>query len=137
MAKLYFRHGTMGSAKTLNLLAVAHNYRAQGKRVLVIKPRLDDRFGANIVASRAGLRAEADLMVERDNATESAKAAQRAQLRAEESARLAEKAHADALTQRDIAFKATERAETLYAKEHDRAERLEKEIGKTITVLRK
>lgn len=64
MAKLYFRHGTMGSAKTLNLLAVAHNYRAQGKRVMLLKPRLDDRFGAKDVASRAGLRAEADLIVE-------------------------------------------------------------------------
>ena len=31
MAKLYFRYGTVGSAKTLNLLAVAHNYRQQGK----------------------------------------------------------------------------------------------------------
>ncbi len=66
MAKLYFRHGTMGSAKTLNLLAVAHNYRAQGKRVLVMKPRLDVRFGTKDIASRAGLRAEADLMVDRD-----------------------------------------------------------------------
>ncbi|MGZ3423065.1 MAG: thymidine kinase [Polyangiales bacterium] len=66
MAKLYFRHGTMGSAKTLNLLAVAHNYRAQGKRVVVLKPKLDDRFGAREVASRAGLRAEADLLLEND-----------------------------------------------------------------------
>jgi thymidine kinase len=64
MAKLYFRHGTMGSAKTLNLLAVAHNYRAQGKRVLLLKPKLDDRFGARDVASRAGLRAEADILLE-------------------------------------------------------------------------
>lgn len=64
MAKLYFRHGTMGSAKTLNLLAVAHNYRAQGKRVMLLKPKLDDRFGARDVASRAGLRAEADLLLE-------------------------------------------------------------------------
>lgn len=67
MAKLYFRHGTMGSAKTLNLLAVAHNYRAQGKRVLLLKPKLDDRFGARDVASRAGLRAEADLLVEENS----------------------------------------------------------------------
>lgn len=66
MAKLYFRHGTMSSAKTLNLLAVAHNYRSQGKRVLLVKPRLDDRFGAAAIASRAGLRADADLLVERD-----------------------------------------------------------------------
>ena len=32
MAKLYFRFGTVGSAKTLNLLAVAHNYRQQGEK---------------------------------------------------------------------------------------------------------
>ena len=43
MAKLYFRHGTVGSAKTLNLLAVAHNYTSQGKRVVLAKPWLDDR----------------------------------------------------------------------------------------------
>ena len=66
MAKLYFRHGTMGSAKTLNLLAVAHNYRSQHKRVLVLKPRLDDRFGTRVVESRAGLRADADMLVDRD-----------------------------------------------------------------------
>ena len=46
MAKLYFRYGAMGSAKTMNLLAVAHNYEQQGKRVVLIKPALDDRFGA-------------------------------------------------------------------------------------------
>ena len=66
MAKLYFRHGTMGSAKTLNLLAVAHNYRSQNKRVIVMKPRLDDRFGTNVVESRAGLRVNADILLDRD-----------------------------------------------------------------------
>ena len=66
MAKLYFRHGTMDSAKTLNLLAVAHNYRSQGKRVLLVKPRTDDRFGAAAIRSRAGIEAEADLLVEAD-----------------------------------------------------------------------
>lgn len=64
MAKLYFRHGPMDSAKTLNLLAVAHNYRSQGKRVLLLKPRLDTRFGAAQIASRAGLEARADLLVD-------------------------------------------------------------------------
>ncbi|MCB9567140.1 MAG: thymidine kinase [Myxococcales bacterium] len=66
MAKLYFRHGTMDSAKTLNLLAVAHNYRSQGKRVLLLKPRLDVRFGSRSIASRAGLEASADLLVDPD-----------------------------------------------------------------------
>lgn len=63
MAKLYFRHGAVDSAKTLNLLAVAHNYRKQGKRVLVLKPAIDDRFGQRKVVSRAGLEIEADYLV--------------------------------------------------------------------------
>ncbi|MBQ1265389.1 MAG: thymidine kinase [Proteobacteria bacterium] len=63
MAKLYFRYGAMGSAKTLNLLAVAHNYEAQGKHVYLIKPLLDDRFGACAIRSRAGLSRDADLCV--------------------------------------------------------------------------
>ena len=38
MGKLYFRHGAVSSAKTLNLLAVSHNYKSQGKQVLLLKP---------------------------------------------------------------------------------------------------
>ncbi len=63
MAKLYFRYGAVGSAKTLNLLAVAHNYRQQEKRILILKPALDTRFGANRVRSRAGLEQEADIVL--------------------------------------------------------------------------
>ena len=66
MAKLYFRHGTMSSGKTLNLLAVAHNYEQKGERIVVIRPRLDERFGAETVASRVGIRREADLLVDDD-----------------------------------------------------------------------
>ncbi len=66
MAKLYFRYGTMGSAKTLNLLAVAHNYRQQGKAVIVAKPALDVRFGRHLVTSRAGLSERADILLEVD-----------------------------------------------------------------------
>lgn len=63
MARLYFRYGVVGSAKTLNLLAVAHNYEQQGKRVLVLKPEMDTRFGRELVRSRAGLRRNADILV--------------------------------------------------------------------------
>jgi thymidine kinase len=63
MAKLYFRYGTVGSAKTLNLLAVAHNYREQGKRVLLLKPEMDIRFGKESIRSRAGLEMAADILV--------------------------------------------------------------------------
>ena len=63
MRKLYFRHGTVGSAKTLNLLAVAHNYERQGRRVVVAKPALDTRDGPRRVESRAGLGRDADLVI--------------------------------------------------------------------------
>lgn len=66
MAKLYFRHGTVGSAKTLNMLAVAHNYRQQGKEVLLLKPELDVRFGKDQIKSRAGLEMSADVLIRDD-----------------------------------------------------------------------
>jgi thymidine kinase len=66
MAKLYFRYGTVGSAKTLNLLAVAHNYRQQGKSILLLKPELDVRFGKASIKSRAGLEMTADILVAPD-----------------------------------------------------------------------
>jgi len=55
-----------GLGEVADLLAVAHNYRKQGKRVLLMKPRLDVRFGAAKISSRAGLEAEADLMIDED-----------------------------------------------------------------------
>ena len=66
MGKLYFRHGAVSSAKTLNLLAVAHNYRQQGKQVVVLKPSLDVRFGVEDVTSRAGLTQKADFLIRSD-----------------------------------------------------------------------
>lgn len=66
MAKLYFRYGTVGSAKTMNLLAVAHNYRHQNKNVLLLKPKLDTRFGMDVIKSRSGLTMDADVLVEAD-----------------------------------------------------------------------
>lgn len=64
MAKLYFRHGTVGSAKTLNLLAVAHNYRQQGKKILLMKPDMDTRFGKENIKSRSGLEMKADILIQ-------------------------------------------------------------------------
>lgn len=66
MAKLYFRYGAMGSAKTMNLLAVANNYELQGKHVVLIKPALDDRFGAENIQSRVGITRKADICVHPD-----------------------------------------------------------------------
>jgi len=66
MAKLYFRFGVVSSAKTLNLLACAHSYEVQGKRVIVMKPAMDTRFGAEKVMSRAGLDRKADILLAAD-----------------------------------------------------------------------
>lgn len=51
MAKLYFRYGAMNSAKSANLLMVAHNYRSQNKPVLLMKPAADTRWSN--ITSRA------------------------------------------------------------------------------------
>lgn len=47
MAKLYFRHGAMGSSKTANALMVEYNYYERGKRALLLKPKLDNREAGN------------------------------------------------------------------------------------------
>lgn len=54
MAKLYFRHGVMGSSKTANALMVAYNYYERGKEALLVKPKLDTR-DEGVVRSRMGL----------------------------------------------------------------------------------
>lgn len=58
MAKLYFRHGAMGSSKTANALMVVYNYYERGKQALLAKPKLDTRDGEGKVASRMGLEKE-------------------------------------------------------------------------------
>ncbi len=57
MAKLYFYYSAMNAGKTTTLLQSAHNYHERGMRTRIYTPRLDDRFGAGVVASRIGLQA--------------------------------------------------------------------------------
>lgn len=61
MAKLFFKYGTVFSAKSLNLIATAHNYETQGKKVLLLLPKIDTR-SEGYVASRAGLRLPAEVI---------------------------------------------------------------------------
>ena len=58
MAKLYFYYSAMNAGKTTTLLQSNYNYQERGMRTLVLKPKLDDRFGEG-VRSRIGLHAEA------------------------------------------------------------------------------
>lgn len=55
MAKLIFRYGAMGSSKTANALMVRYNYVEKGKKVILLKPKCEDRDGAKIIKSRIGL----------------------------------------------------------------------------------
>ena len=64
MAKLYFRYGAMGSSKTANAIMVQYNYTERNQRVLMVKPKLDNRDGARTVRSRSGLETECVFMEE-------------------------------------------------------------------------
>ena len=70
MAKLYFKYGAMGSSKSANALITKFNYEERGMRVWLIKPSVDDRDGADIIKSRIGLSAEADVIRPGDNIEE-------------------------------------------------------------------
>ena len=58
MAKLYFRYGAMGSSKTANALMVRYNYLEKGKKVILLKPDIENRDGADLIKSRIGLEVE-------------------------------------------------------------------------------
>ena len=62
MAQLYFKYGAMGSSKTANALITKFNYEERGMRVWLIKPALDTRDGVDVVYSRVGLQATADVI---------------------------------------------------------------------------
>ena len=62
MAKLYFKYGAMGSSKTAQALITKFNYEERGMSVWLIKPALDDRDGADVLRSRVGLEAAAEVI---------------------------------------------------------------------------
>ena len=52
-AKLFFNYGAMNSGKSMHLLAKAYNFEERGISFLLIKPKIDNRDGENIIHSRA------------------------------------------------------------------------------------
>ena len=59
MSQLFFRYGAMSSGKTIEILKVAHNYDAQGRKIALMTSGLDNRSGVGTVASRIGLHRKA------------------------------------------------------------------------------
>ncbi len=54
--KLYFRYGTMGSAKTALLLTTAYNFEERGMSYRCMKPVVDTREGDSVIKSRIGIK---------------------------------------------------------------------------------
>ena len=67
MAKLYFKYGAMGSSKSAQALITKFNYEELGMTVWLIKPSVDTRDGADIVKSRIGLAARAQIITPDQN----------------------------------------------------------------------
>lgn len=70
MAQLYYRYSTMNAGKSLELIKVAYNYEERGKRVLVLTPAIDDRFGLGRVTSRIGVSRESIIINNETNILE-------------------------------------------------------------------
>jgi thymidine kinase len=58
IGKLYFRYGTMGSAKTALLLTTAYNFEERGIAYMCFKPVTDTREKGNVIRSRIGIERE-------------------------------------------------------------------------------
>ena len=67
MAKLYFYYSTMNAGKTTTLLQSAYNYHERGMRTAIFTPKLDNRAGEGVVASRIGLKAAAKVFTREDD----------------------------------------------------------------------
>lgn len=67
MTKLHFIYGTMGCSKTAQALIRRFNYIENGKKVLLLKPKIDNRDGINIIKSRIGIEAVALTFSHNDN----------------------------------------------------------------------
>ena len=51
--KIKFNYGAMGSGKSLHLIATAHNFKVHSIPFIVLKSKIDDRDGEDVIHSRA------------------------------------------------------------------------------------
>lgn len=61
MGKLIFKYGTMSSGKTLELIAKVYHERSCGRKVIVCKPKIDNR--QKDIETRAGLSIKVDKII--------------------------------------------------------------------------
>ena len=60
MAKLYFNYSTMNAGKSAVLLQASHNYMERGMQTYLLTAKMDNRAGTGVIASRIGIKANAD-----------------------------------------------------------------------------
>lgn len=63
MAKLIFKYGAMKSGKSMALMQIAYNYDEIGKKVVVIKPKVDTK-GDDTIVSRIGPSRKVDIVLD-------------------------------------------------------------------------
>lgn len=73
IGKLYFRYGTMGSAKTALLLTQAYNFEERGMPYRCFKPVIDTRDNKNVIRSRIGIERECSWIYPESNLYEQIK----------------------------------------------------------------
>ncbi len=77
--KLYFRYGTMGSAKTAMLLTTAYNFEERHMDYMCLKPVIDTRESINVIRSRIGIERECRWIYANTNLYEMARELYRSQ----------------------------------------------------------
>jgi thymidine kinase len=63
----------MNAGKSVDLLKVAHNYKEQGKNVLLLTSAIDNRYGIGKITSRMGVQEDAIAIETNDNIYETFK----------------------------------------------------------------
>ena len=68
--KMYFYYGVMGSSKTASALMKKFSFEEKNRKVVLLKPSIDNRDGKTIVKSRMGLFCEAVTVTPQGSITE-------------------------------------------------------------------
>lgn len=61
--KSTFFYGVMNSSKSAQLLMAYNNYTKKGVKPFLLKPSVDTRSGSNLISSRVGISAQANMIV--------------------------------------------------------------------------
>ncbi len=67
MAKLYFKYGTMGSGKSVDLIKTNFNYIENGKKTICFTSNKDIRYGKGKITTRLGISIDAVVISDSTN----------------------------------------------------------------------